>query len=259
MQGVTDRTGRGTLQVMMVVQRSDATRQQKHTGEKSGSHSLSRQTPQARRKRRISDAVPERNPAGYGSLWRCALQTTYMIHDSGQPNGYKRLIVQASDRCQAGRSVAGRSVAALVTCRAKRHQTLAKLSRRPPEIAKHAQFLRSSYSRQDILRQIRLENADPPGAHGGGLPGESLGCLGQCRKHGRSRRADEHAGSNPHLGAGVQIEEQRLASDQYLDTRSAAAARRGFRNSHAGVPCGLGAERTAGGRRCGAPGLSRAM
>lgn len=95
----------------MMVQKSDAARNHEHAGEKPGGHSLARETPQTlapeapqnRDIRDISEAVPERNPAGYGAPWHCISQAAFMIHGSRQPGGYKRLIVQGLDRCQARR------------------------------------------------------------------------------------------------------------------------------------------------------------
>ena len=91
MQGVADRTGRRTLQVVIMVEKGDAARQHKHAGEKPGGDSSARQMPQAIARRDISEPGPKRNPAGYGLPWLCTYEGAYMIHGSSQPADIKGL------------------------------------------------------------------------------------------------------------------------------------------------------------------------
>jgi hypothetical protein len=82
-----------------MVQKSNASGQQKDADEKCGGY------PPVRRRLQI-EATPETQPDPIPS--KCSLhwipEAAYIFHAFAQLGGYARLIVQRSDRCQAGRT-----------------------------------------------------------------------------------------------------------------------------------------------------------
>jgi hypothetical protein len=99
MYRVADRARPGALKVVVMVQKSDASGQQKDADEKCGGY------PPLRRRLQI-EATPETQPDPIPS--KCRLhwipEAAYIFHAFAQLGGYARLIVQRSDRCQAART-----------------------------------------------------------------------------------------------------------------------------------------------------------
>lgn len=99
MYRVADRARPGALEVVVMVQKSNAAGQQKDADEKCGGY------PPLSRRLQI-EATPETQPDPIPS--KCSLhwipEVACIFHGFAQPGGYARLIVQRSDRCQAGRT-----------------------------------------------------------------------------------------------------------------------------------------------------------